>query len=124
MYVSMDCLLRHAAEHHYAVMAANALNLEMARGVISAADETQSPLIIILGSMAMAKHSTPELLAPLIQRLAAETAAPIALCLDHGIPIVVFDFFDKNALEGIIKAKPVATIVSRTDWGFGTTDTH
>lgn len=84
MYVSMDCLLRHAAEHHYAVMAANALNLEMARGVISAADETRSPLIIILGSMAMAKHSTPELLAPLIQRLAAETTVPVALCLDHG----------------------------------------
>ena len=84
MYVSMDCLLRHAAERHYAVMAANALNLEMARGVISAADETQSPLIIILGSMAMAKHSTPELLAPMIQRLAAGTTAPIALCLDHG----------------------------------------
>lgn len=84
MYVSMGCLLKHAAENHYAVMAANALNMEMVRGVISAADETQSPLIIILGSMAMAKHATPELIAPMVIRLAEETNVPIALCLDHG----------------------------------------
>lgn len=84
MYVSMGSVLKHAAENNYAVMAANALNMEMARGIISAADETQSPLIIIIGSMAMAKHATPELMAPMIQRLAAQTNVPIALCLDHG----------------------------------------
>ena len=37
MYVSMAHILRHAAENHYAVIAANALNMEMARGIISAA---------------------------------------------------------------------------------------
>ena len=57
MYVTMKPLLKHAATNHYAVMAANVLNMEMARAVISAADEKQAPLIIIIGSMAMAKHS-------------------------------------------------------------------
>ena len=49
MYVSMKPILEHAAANNYAVMAANALNMEMARAVISAADEKQAPLIIILG---------------------------------------------------------------------------
>lgn len=84
MYVSMKPLLEHAAANHYAVMAANAMNMEMARAAISAADEKQAPLIIIIGGMQMAKHATAELMAPMIQRLAAETTAPIALCLDHG----------------------------------------
>lgn len=84
MYVSMAHILRHAAENHYAVIAANALNMEMARGIISAADETGSPLIIIIGPGAMANHATPELMAPMIRTLAEGTSSPIALCLDHG----------------------------------------
>ena len=84
MYVSMKPLLEHAAANHYAVMAANAMNMEMARAAISAADEKQAPLIIIIGGMQMAKHATAELMAPMIRRLAEETTAPVALCLDHG----------------------------------------
>lgn len=84
MYVPMKCMLDHAAKNNYAVMAANALNMEMARAVISAADETQSPLIIIMGTVSMEKHCTPELMAPMIMRLACQTKSPIALCLDHG----------------------------------------
>ena len=84
MYVPMKCVLDHAAKNHYAVMAANALNMEMARAIISAADETQSPLIIIMGTVSMEKHCTPELMVPMIMRLAGATKSPIALCLDHG----------------------------------------
>ena len=39
-------------------------------------------------------------------------SAAFALCMDNEIPIVVFDFFDKNALEGVVKGKTVGTIVS------------
>ena len=84
MYVSMKTLLQHAAKNQYAVMAANALNMEMARAVVSAADEKQAPLIIIIGGMQMEKHAAAELMAPMIKQLAMETSAPIALCLDHG----------------------------------------
>ena len=46
------------------------------------------------------------------KRLKVMDSAAFALCMDNGIPIVVFDFFDKNALEGVIKGKTVGTIVS------------
>ena len=46
------------------------------------------------------------------KRLKVMDSAAFALCMDNGIPIVVFDFFDKNALEGVIKGKTVGTLVS------------
>lgn len=102
MYVTMKPLLKHAATNHYAVMAANVLNMEMARAVISAADEKQAPLIIIIGSMAMAKHSAAELVAPMIRRLAAQTTAPIALCLDHGKDIHKVAYALHNGFNSIM----------------------
>ena len=105
MYVSMAHILRHAAENHYGVIAANAMNMEMARGVISAADETQSPLLIIIGPGAMANHTTPELMAPMIRTLAEGTNAPIALCLDHGKDIhnvlkVLYNRYNSVMIDG------------------------
>ncbi len=105
MYTAMSHILRHAAEHRYGVMAANALNLEMARGVISAADEMRAPVIIILGPGAMANHAAPELLGPMIRRLAAETSVPVALCLDHGkdlktVAKALFNRFNSVMLDG------------------------
>lgn len=102
MYVSMKPILEHAAKNGYAVMAANALNMEMARAIISAADEKQAPLIIILGAGAMAKHSTPELMVPMIRRLAEETDVPIALCLDHGKDICKVAYALHNGFSSIM----------------------
>ena len=39
-------------------------------------------------------------------------SAAFALCMDNSVPIVVFDFFDKNALEGVVKGDSVGTLVS------------
>ena len=46
------------------------------------------------------------------KRLKVMDSAAFALCMDNGIPIVVFDFFDKDALEGVIRGKTIGTIVS------------
>ena len=43
MYVSMKDILTHADKHNYAVMAVNSVNMEMARAVITAAEEEHSP---------------------------------------------------------------------------------
>ena len=48
MYVSMRGMLQKANEEGYAVMAINAFNLESAAGVIYAATEMHSPVIIDL----------------------------------------------------------------------------
>ena len=46
MLVSMKDILQHAHKHNYAVMAVNSINMEMARAVISAAEEEHSPIIV------------------------------------------------------------------------------
>lgn len=48
MYESMKGMLAKANKEGYAVMAINAFNLETARGVITAAEEMDAPIIIDL----------------------------------------------------------------------------
>ena len=45
------------------------------------------------------------------KRLKVMDSAAFALCMDNSIPIVVFDFFDKTALQDVIKGKSVGTVV-------------
>ncbi|MBO7721824.1 MAG: UMP kinase [Kiritimatiellae bacterium] len=46
------------------------------------------------------------------KRLKVMDAAAFALCMDNAIPIVVFDFFDGRALEGVVTGAAVGTLVS------------
>ena len=46
------------------------------------------------------------------KRLKVMDSAAFALCMDNDIPIVVFDFFDGDALERVVKGEPAGTIVS------------
>ena len=46
------------------------------------------------------------------KRLKVMDSAAFALCMDNGIPIVVFDFFDPGALERLVKGEAVGTLVS------------
>lgn len=84
MYVSMKDILAHADKNHYAVMAVNSINMEMARAVISAAEEEHSPIIINLGVGQMENHAHPTEMLPLIKSLAERASVPVALNLDHG----------------------------------------
>ena len=47
----------------------------------------------------------------LAKRLKVMDSAAFALCMDNNIPIVVFDFFDGDALERVVKGEKVGTIV-------------
>ena len=46
------------------------------------------------------------------KRLKVMDSAAFALCMDNNIPIVVFDFFDPKALEGVVRGKTIGTVVS------------
>lgn len=46
------------------------------------------------------------------KRLKVMDSAAFALCMDNNIPIVVFDFFDGDALERVVKGEEVGTLVS------------
>ena len=45
------------------------------------------------------------------KRLKVMDSAAFALCMDNSIPIVVFDFFDGDALERVVKGEQVGTLV-------------
>ena len=46
------------------------------------------------------------------KRLKVMDSAAFALCMDNGIPIIVFDFFDKDALSRVVCGDSVGTLVS------------
>lgn len=46
------------------------------------------------------------------KRLKVMDSAAFALCMDNDIPIVVFDFFDGDALERVVAGEAVGTLVS------------
>ena len=84
MYVSMKDILTHADKHNYAVMAVNSVNMEMARAVITAAEEEHSPIIINIGVGQMANLAHPTEMVPMIKEMAERATVPVALNLDHG----------------------------------------
>ena len=45
------------------------------------------------------------------KRLKVMDSAAFALCMDNRIPIVVFDFFDEDALERIVSGETIGTLV-------------
>lgn len=84
MYESMKGMLAKANAEGYAVMAINAFNLETARGVITAAEEMDAPIIIdLLQDHVKAYFDCDILTAPII-KMAQAAHVPVAINLDHG----------------------------------------
>ena len=84
MLVTLKEILRAAEEGGYAVGLFNMLNLEMARGIIEAAGEERSP--VILGVAEVHLPFIPFEYAALIMRKIAEDASvPVCLHFDHGM---------------------------------------
>lgn len=84
MFVSMKGMLAHADENRYAVMAVNCVNFEQVKAIIGAAAEEYAPVIVNISPRQMKTHATPEILAPMIKKMAEEVHVPVALNLDHG----------------------------------------
>ena len=97
MYVSMTDILQDAHKNNYAVMAVNSINMEMARAVISAAEEERSPIIVNIGMGQMKKHAHANVMVPMIKKLAEEAKVPVALNHDHGQDL---DFIIKCIQDG------------------------
>jgi fructose-bisphosphate aldolase class II len=83
MLVSLNEILADAERGKYGVGLFNMLNLEMARGIISAAEQERSPLI--LGVAEVHLPVIPFDYASLIMRkIANEATVPVCLHFDHG----------------------------------------
>ncbi|WP_058269857.1 class II fructose-bisphosphate aldolase [Olsenella massiliensis] len=84
MYESMRGMLQKARQEGYAVMAINAFDLESAAGIIHAATEMRSPIIIDLLQDHVKAYFDCDVLTRPIIRMAQEAPVPVAINLDHG----------------------------------------
>lgn len=82
-FVTTKEMFKKAYEGHYAVGAFNVNNMEIVQGIVDAAKEEQSPLILQVsaGARKYAKHNY---LLHLVEAAMEDTGLPIALHLDHG----------------------------------------
>lgn len=84
MLVNMNEVLYPAKKAHYGVGLFNAVNLELARGIIEAAEETKSP--VIFGTAEILFPFGPiEIIAPFLKDMAEKASVPVVLHLDHGL---------------------------------------
>ncbi len=84
MLVTLKEALKDAREKKYAVGLFNTTNLEMAKGVIAAAEETRSPVIIGTAE-ALLPYAGLEELTYFLKPMAEKATVPIVLHLDHGL---------------------------------------
>ncbi|NLJ48442.1 MAG: class II fructose-bisphosphate aldolase [Candidatus Atribacteria bacterium] len=76
-------LLHHALQEHYAVGAYTTFNMEYTRGLVETAEENQSPMIIMFGTVET-DYAGMERLCSIILREISWSKVPIGLHFDHG----------------------------------------
>ncbi len=84
MLVSLNEVLKDAQRNKYAVGLFNTVNLEMAKGVIAAAEETKSPVIIGTAEVLL-PYAGLEELASLLVPMAKKASVPVVVHFDHGL---------------------------------------
>ena len=84
MYQPMGPMLRTAYDEGYAVLAVNALDLETACTIISAAESVRSPIIVDFYEGLLVEHLPTRFLVDGVRRMAQEASVPVAVSIDHG----------------------------------------
>jgi len=125
--VSMKELLKDAKEKKYAVGCYNAINLDMARGVVEAAEKENSPVILCHAEVHF-KYTPLEKIAPILLNEAVTAKVPVAVMLDHGksfnaiikamklgFNAVMYDGSDLTYDENVRKTKEIVRIARALD---------
>ena len=81
--VNMKALLSDAQKGNYAVGSFSIANMEMVMGVIKAAEETKSPIILQIAEVRL-NHSPLHIIGPAMIAAAKSAKVPVAVHLDHG----------------------------------------
>ncbi|MCD8145085.1 MAG: class II fructose-bisphosphate aldolase [Oscillospiraceae bacterium] len=84
MLANLNDVLLPARENGYAVGLFNTVNLELARGVIAAAEELNAPVIIGTAEVLL-PYGPLEELSCLLLPMAKKASVPVVLHLDHGL---------------------------------------
>ena len=83
MLVTLKDILEEAERGKYGVGLFNMLNLEMARGIIDAAEEERSPLILGVAEVHL-PHIPFEYACHIMTKIARDATVPVCLHFDHG----------------------------------------
>ena len=84
MLATLRDILPRAAKEHYAVGLFNTVNLEMAKGVLAAAEELRSPVIIGTAEILL-PYAELEELSWFLLPMARKASVPVVLHYDHGL---------------------------------------
>ena len=84
MLVNMNDVLKPAQKGKYAVGLFNAVNLELARGIIAAAEKTQSPVIMGTAEV-LFPYGPLEEVSYYVIPMAKKANVPVVIHLDHGL---------------------------------------
>ena len=84
MLVNMNEVLYDAKKGHYAVGLFNAVNLELARGIIAAAEQTGSPVIMGTAEV-LFPYGPLEEVSYYLLPMAKKASVPVVIHLDHGL---------------------------------------
>lgn len=84
MLVNMNEVLYPAKEEKYGVGLFNAVNLELARGIIEAAEETKSPVIFGTAEV-LFPYGPIQAISNMLLDMAELASVPVVLHLDHGL---------------------------------------
>ena len=101
MLVNFQTILKDADKNGYAVPAFNVYNMETVMGVIAAAEEQRSPVIIQFYSR-LATTGFADYLAPVILKAAEKATVPVCMHLDHGAGYEAAAIALKNGATGIM----------------------
>lgn len=92
--VNMKDLVKQADQEDYAIGSFSVANMEMVMGVVRAAEELRSPIILQVAEGRL-RHSPLELIGPVMLAAARKARVPVAVHLDHGMGLPVI----RQALE-------------------------
>ena len=125
MLVTLREILPDAKKNRYAVGLFNTVDLEMAKGVLAAAEEARSP-VIIGSAEVLLPYTGLEELASFLVPLAKKATVPVVLHLDHGLTVdcvqkaidlgftsVMYDCSTKSFQENIWDVKTMADYAHR-----------
>lgn len=122
MLVNMNEVLKPAKNNRYAVGLFNAVNLELARGIINAAESSRSPVIMGTAEVLLPYGPLEEVSYYLIP-MAKKASVPVVVHLDHGLSFdtcvkalklgfssIMYDCSTDTYEENVRKVKEMADI--------------
>lgn len=125
MLVNMKDLLKKAQEGGYAVGSFSVANMEMILGVVKAAEEMRSPIILQIAEVRL-NHSPLKVIGPCMLAAAKNASVPVAVHLDHGTSLecikealdlgftsVMFDGSHLPFEENVEKTKEVVALAKK-----------